>query len=337
MERSMKITCRFGILLGVMGCLVAPPSTAKAQQSGDMFSPTTVASQKLYNPSAVAPDVSTVPALRNLVNNGGKLYYMGERSGIHGWFIVKDQQVQMVYLSPDRQSIMLGALLSSNGENVTGAQVRDLSQKNSEVERILAGTLKEEKAIKNVGVQQEGGAAALEADPGARDAAKAQKGSLPVVSLSPGERLLRDFEVAGGASMGKTSAPLIYMVAAPSCPKCKATWKELAPLVKAGKVFVRLIPIYNTVDGTESNQAAMLLQASDPLTVWDRFVGGDEKALAGTPEEISSKAVISNLNMVAKWNIQGYPYIAYRGKDGRIKIVQGMPERVAAIVTDIGG
>jgi hypothetical protein len=89
------------------------------------------------------------------------------------------------------------------------------------------------------------------------------------------------------------------------------------------------------VGGEEANQAAQLLVSKNPLEAWDKYAGGDQKALDGAVDEIALKAVVANLNLVSKWNIKGYPYIVYRGKDGRIKIVQGRPERMAAILLDL--
>lgn len=290
--------------------------------------------EQLFNAKADAPTVESVPALTNLVKGGAKLYYMGERSGMHGWLIVKNGQIQMVYLSPDRQTIIIGGMFSTAGENVTTPQLQALINTNNDIKMLFDRTAQQQKEVVLAGGTA-GGATSV---PGAAPTATAPQdnsGLPPTVPLSPGERLIQDLKAASGVVLGDNGEAELLMLAAPSCPNCKLTWKELRDSVFAKKVQVRLIPVFNTTGGAERNAAGQLLKSSDPLTSWDRYVSGDTAALAGTPDELTLRAVESNLNIVAKWNIQGYPYLVYRGKDGRVKIVQGKPERMATVLADL--
>lgn len=285
----------------------------------------------LFNANAKAPDISSIPALGNLVSSGAKLYYMGERSGLHGWFIIKDGQIQMIYLSPDRQSVVVGAMFTAQGENVTTPQISTLAQSNTDVNQLLNGPAEQQKEIVKAGDQ--GGAAAVPGDPTA--SAKQQNNPLPSVPLSPGERLVQDLKASASVILGNADGAELIMVVAPGCPNCKQTWLELRDAVKNHKMQVRLVPVYNSMGTDERRVSAQLLKVQDPMSAWDRYVQGDASALAGEPDEIASKAVQANLSLVAKWNIQGYPYLVYRGRDGRVKIVQGRPERMAAVLSDL--
>lgn len=309
------------LLAGV--CTVPSVVQAKAKAKAEVEAP-------LFNmDTAQQPDIDKVEALRRLVSNGANLHYMGERSKIHGWFLVKDGGIQMVYLSPDMKTIIIGALISERGHNITNAQVKRLITENPSIkDEISSG--KHAKA--NRGVGRNGGIASVLSGKTGQKAVVEKK---PVVPTSPGERLMQDLKAAASVSMGKHKTAKLYMIAAPSCPVCKATWKELRSSIKGGDVEVRMIPVYNNVGGVELNQAAQLLAASNPLTAWDKFVDGDKSALAGEASKLTIRAVKSNLKLVTKWNVQGYPYLAYRGKDGRIKIVQGKPERMAAVLSDL--
>lgn len=290
-------------------------------------------SSELYNINTPAPDPMSVPTLARLMQGGAKVFYLGERSGLFGWFIVKNRQIQMVYVTPDKKTVFVGGMFSVDGENITGRQVSDIIKNNNEIKSLLEGAAQEEKEVFKAGAQP-GGAASLSSE--APKAASANDtGSMPAVPVSPGERLVSDLKAAAGVVLGKNEKSEIFMVVAPKCPNCKGTWKELRQSVQEGKVQIRLIPVFNSVGDEEKKMAAQLLRVSDPLSAWDRFVEGDKAALEGEPDATSLRAIMDNLGMVARWNIQGYPYLVYRGSDGRIKIVQGRPERMAAILTDI--
>ena len=287
---------------------------------------------QLFSTKNPAPDTTTIPALNNLVKSGAKLHYMGERSGLHGWLIEKEGQIQMIYLAPDRQTVIIGGMFSSQGENVTSPQLQALMGSNPDVKAIFDSSAHQQREIMQAGGEQ-GGATSV---PGNMAASKSPPASMPAaVSLSPGERLIQDMKAAAGVVLGDNSMTEILMFVAPSCPNCKSTWKELRESVFAKKIQIRLIPVYNSMGPTERNMAAQLLRAQAPLDAWDRFVGGDVSVLSGTPDDVSLRAIESNLMLISKWNIQGYPYLVYRSKDGRVKIVQGKPERMAAVLADL--
>ena len=295
----------------------------------------TPASQ-LFTTNAKAPDVGTIPALQNLVKSGAKLYYMGERSSMPGWLIVKDGQVQMVYLSPDQRTAIIGGMFSAQGENVTSPQIQTLMETNNDIKLLFTGSAQQQREILNAGGS--GGATSVPGDRAASSASASGKDEASVpggVPVSPGERLVQDLKAAAGVVLGQNDETELLMMVAPSCPNCKSTWKELRESVLAKKFQVRLVPVYNSTGSAEKNAAAQLLKAEKPFETWDRFVSGDASALAGTPDPVAVRAVEANLSLVSKWNIQGYPYLVYRGRDGRVKIVQGRPERMAAVLLDL--
>lgn len=291
------------------------------------------AAAPLFNPNGTAPDIATIPVLTNIVKEGAKLYYMGERSGLHGWFIIKNGQIQMIYLSPDQQTVLIGGMFSSKGENVTTPQIQALLERNNEVKQLMSGSAQQQREIYKAG--EAGGAGSVPAGVADKNASK-NVGGLPSVSASPGERLMQDLKAAAGVTVGQSDNAELMMIVAPSCPNCKKTWQELRESVRANKLQVRLIPVYMSLGGEESRVASQLLRVQNPLEAWDRYVEGDGSLLEGGPDDTAMRAVVSNINLVTKWNIQGYPYLVYRGKDGRIKIVQGRPERMAALLADLG-
>jgi len=321
-------------IMGMIGVVTVTGYAAKAYAAAPVTTPVysgaPTPQSQLFNAAAHMPDIGSVPALNNLAKSGAKLYYLGERSGLHGWFIMQDGQIQMIYLSPDHKTVVVGAMFSADGENVTTPQIAALAQSNKDVNDLLNGTGKEQREIALAG--QEGGAAAVS---GSKDSGKSISNGLPSVPMSPGERLVQDLKASASVSLGKIEAPELMMIVSPRCPNCKKTWGELRDAVKGGKIQVRLIPVYNSTGNEERHMAGQLLQAKDPLTAWDSFVSGSDAALGGTPDDTTMRAIQGNLSLVAKWNIQGYPYLVYRGQDGRVKIVQGKPERMAAVLSDL--
>jgi thiol:disulfide interchange protein DsbG len=260
--------------------------------------------------------------LANIVKMGAKLYYMGNRSGLDGWFIVKNGQVQIAYVPAGGQSILIGAMFGADGENITAAQVKILVDTNQDISALLTNAAKEQAEITNTPT------------PAANAAPKAN-GSLPSVSLSPGERLIHDLSGAAGVTIGNPSAPQILMVMDPNCPHCQATWKGLRDPVFKNTVQIRMIPI--ATPGTDNERAAgQLLHVTDPLNAWDKYVAGDKNQLAGTPDASLVAAVHANHELVDSWNIHATPYLVYRSKDGTVKVLQGEPDKVSALLVDLG-
>ncbi len=276
----------------------------------------------LYNTNVSPPDTKSVPILSNIEKGGAKLHFMGERSGLYGWLIVKDGQVQMIYVTPDRKTALIGGMFTSEGDNVTGQQIIALGQINKEVADILNGPAKQQEELNKIngitgGAPITGNNKALSAN------------------LSPGERLFRDLQAANGVILGKNDRAEIMMVMDPTCPHCKATWKELRDAVMANRVQVRLIPVTNDPESDNTRAGARLLMDPNPLETWERYVNGDKNVLNGDVEQNRIEAILLNNQLIEKWNIRSTPYLAYRAKDGKVKIVQGKPERMATVLSDL--
>ena len=294
--------------------------------------PPTVAAN-LFDTKAKPLDINAVPILTSFVKGGAKLYYLGERSGLYGWFIIKDGQVQMIYVTADGKTAMIGGMLTADGDNVTSAQVTTLAGTNKDVADLINGTNKQQQDITSAG-SSANGIAAVPGDPAAV-AAEAKASNLPpAVTLSPGEQLMQDMQAAAGVTVGKNENAEILMLIDPNCPYCQATWKELRDSVAKNIVQIKLVPM-GSFGSNEERAAAQLLHVANPYEAWDKYVGGDHTTLDGTPNNVQLLAVRNNRALVDRWNIRATPYLVYRAKDGRVKIVQGKPDRMAAVLNDI--
>ena len=275
--------------------------------------------------TAVAPSPSSNPVLASLERSGAKFYYLGAHAGLDGWLIVKDKQVQMAYVPPAGKSALIGALFGENGENVSAKQVEALVERNEEVKNIFVEIQKEQIALAQVGAKAE----ASSADTSAKTA-------MPAVALSPGERLIKDLSSATTVVVGKPKAPEILMVMSPSCEHCKTMWKSLREPIAQGLFHLRMVPVA-LQDTNVEVEAAVLLTKSEPMLAWDQYVSGDAAALGGKPAVEAVQAVRNNVKIVANWQITKTPYFVYRGRDGKVKVVQGAIKDLSLILKDLGG
>ncbi|MGE0109933.1 MAG: hypothetical protein AB7S81_09295, partial [Bdellovibrionales bacterium] len=279
--------------------------------------------KNLYSMEASVPDVTAIPFIKGLLQQGMEIHYMGTRSGLHGFLLLRQGQLQMLYVTPDKRSVIIGGLFSEDGQLVTTGQIQALAKTNKKVEAVLTGAAAQQIDLVRAGVQ-EGGMAELPESPDAATAlAENELKRMPLLIASPGEQLIQDLKAASGVSMGNEDAPELLMVVSPNCYFCKKTWEELKGAVKEGKIHMRLIPIARNPEGGEIRVAAKLLRSENPFQDWDAYVSGDHKVLAGEPDKMAYRAIEANRTVIDRWNILGTPYLVYRAqKDKKIKIVQ---------------
>jgi|ERR1700722_18021429 len=265
------------------------------------------------------PDPAANPVLAGIMKTGAKLYFLGDRGGLDGWLIYKDGQVQVAYALPDSKYALVGGLFGPDGDSVSSEQIQTLLTNNKELNAQLA-----------MGMQT----TTAPTVPGQVPASMPQQGNQAVDLPSPGERLMKDLQNAAGVDVGDSSAPMLMMVMDPNCPHCQATWRTLHDSVANKKLQIRLVPI--GVLGTDNGRAAaQLLHVADPITAWDKYIAGDKTQLAGTPDPALTAAVHANEALIDSWHIEMTPYLVYRAKDGKVKIVQGEPESAAIVLNDI--
>ncbi len=335
---SFSSACLAAVAFSVAALATTPSAFAANDTASSILSQINpsggTAPSDLFNRKATPPDIASIPVLNNMTKVGAKLHYIGERSGIHGWFIIKDGQIQVVYLSPDKRSAIMGAMFTDNGENVTGPQVESLSTADKSVEALVAESARQEGAVMMAGLAPGGSANVQGAKAPAASTGKNDAPTTLAFPLPPGERLLNDMQAAAGVVLGKSDAPLLFMMVDPNCPHCKSTWRELRESVTSGKLQIKLVPIgYLRPDSPKIS--AQLLRAADPLSAWDKYAEGDASELAGEPDPTFLQAIRNNQLMSEKWHISGTPYLVYRAKGGSIKIVQGKPDRMPAVLSDL--
>ena len=280
--------------------------------------PAEIAQQQLQN----APDFKSIPVIQNMLRSGAEFYYLGERSGLHGFLVYKEKQVQIFYLTPDHQAVIFGGMFSGDGANITTQQIGFASDTNAQLKALLMAATEQQREID---MKTAGSSAIPSLD---------KDGLPPGTPLSPGERLYNDFQAAAGVVLGEAGKPLLMMLADPLCPHCRDTWNALKDPVAKGLLRVKILPV-GPQDSDRERMAATFLRVAEPLQVWNKFEAGDHALLAGEPKPADLASVRATMTMAANWKISSTPYLVYRGKDGKVKIVQGSPEKITTVLTDL--
>jgi hypothetical protein len=267
---------------------------------------------------------------------GSRFFYLGDTGGLKGWLMFKDGQVQIMYSTPDNKSALVGAMFGEHGENLTAQQVTALLHDNKEASDLIVQAQKQAANEAGISLMPNGpSTASTSPDTTKKIPASSQlQGGVPP-ALTPGDRLINDLSAASTIVVGRITAPEILMVMDPHCPHCQMAWQRLRDSVINGKIHIRMIPI-GTLNTDNERAAAVFLGVEDPLATWDSYVAGDKAQLVGTPSATALASVRANHALIDKWSIQNTPYIVYRAKDGKVKILQGEPDKVAVILGDMG-
>lgn len=262
------------------------------------------------------PDTSNMLFIQNLRKAGATIYYLGDALNMHGWFAVKDNQVQIFYTSMDSRALLVGALLSPEGANISQQQVELFAQSHPELLAVLKAASNQEPT----------------------PPAGADK-SIPPSEAFYGELLKANhiaFEKPSAKPGQAAESPLVLMVMDVNCHYCHQTWAKLQQPVEEGKLRLWMIPVA-ALGAQSATQGAVWIGKPNPQDVWKKYVGGDTKALDGAPDAQKEAAIAANTALLARWKVDQTPYILYHGKNGKVRLVVGEPQDANTILNDLGG
>lgn len=275
--------------------------------------------------AATPPAEPALPApLQKMKDEGVAMKYLGRDLGYDGWIAVENGQEQYFYVTPDGSAFFLGILFNKNGRAITYDQLLRLKGKNDPILQDLmnAPSQRLETTVPTT----------VSATPPSPDKSFDKPAATPT---SAGERLLADAAGASGLTLGDpaSTAPIIYSFIDPLCPHCKDMLKALTPAVAAGKVRVRVIPV-GAVAPDSRALAATLMADPDGAKRLMQIVAGDKAAL--TPAaNASATAVDANLKLLTQWQFSATPVTVYRGRAGAVKLIEGAPKDVNALISDL--
>jgi len=247
--------------------------------------------------------------IQNLANEGAQVRFLGRDNGVDGWIAIKHGQEQYFYVLPNG-SFVTGILFDAKGKAITMDQIHRLRQQNGEIlDELTTDTPQLPTHVS--------------------EAKKADKYEFK----TPSEQLYFDLENSNWLPVGQAGTPLLYSFVDPQCPHCHNMMEAFKPYIESGKMQVRIIPV-GFRDETQA-QAAYLLAAPSPVSLYWRYLDGDKTALPASPE-ISKQGVQVNLSVMQSWKLNVTPLIVYRGKDDKVKIIRGMPKDIDALINDLG-
>jgi hypothetical protein len=285
------------------GTLMAVPAFAEDKKpepaSAPPSAPVAVETEK-------APDTSNILFIQNLRKAGTTIYYLGEALGMHGWFAMKDGQVQIFYTSQDQRALLVGALLSAEGANISQQQIALLANDKPEVME----------AMKQMGGAPE------------------QSASAPPSKPPSAEEIYAQLSKADQVSFGKENAPTLLMIMDVNCEYCHHTWKKLEKPVEEGKLRITMVPIA-ALGAASLQQGAVWLASANPQETWKKHVAGDKKVLEGAADPKKQEAIARTTQMVVNWKVDQTPYLLYRGVQGKLRLVVGEPKDANVILNDI--
>jgi hypothetical protein len=308
-------------LFVMLTCVVSPAFAAKEEVSATSAAAAEPALAPIQNASTESkiPDTSKILFMQNLRKIGASIYYLGQAMGLNSWFVIKDKQVQVFYTTPDSRALLVGVLLSSEGANLSQQQVMLLSNSHPEVAVVL----------------RSGNETTVNVAPLEKPEPDLNANAVKDAKIPPSEKLYAELEKAPSVSFGPANAAQLLMVMDVRSDFCLSTWKKLQPLVDSGKLRVTLIPVEAKGVASET-QAAILLAKKDPYEAWKQHVAGDDKILKeGKPDRNVETGIFNTTQLVRNWSLGEVPYLLYRGKNGKIRLVQGEPKDVQNIMNDI--
>lgn len=275
------------------------------------------------------------PALARLQTEGYKILPLPMRAGLSGWIAQPpgDGTPQFYYATPNQDALVMGMLLSPDGQNLSTQQLFEvmLNDPATQQQIIAAG--------KQSGI----------ADPLAQVSALAQRvfaqDSIQIAAspapaqtasnLSPGEKLLAAIKNAPAITEGALGAPDLYIFVDMRCPHCKEMYTALRPY--ADRVRLHLVPV--AVLGDESEIiGANILGAANPVAAWQDWYQTQNPAFATSPASpAGTSQILSNSRLMQAWKLSGTPISVYRAHSGQVKYILGQPSNMAELIADITG
>lgn len=296
---------------------------APAQTEGAMVAPVNPDIAKIVDPN-------TIPALRNLLQPGTVVRYMGNEYGLKGYFVVKGDEAQIVYTTPDEQAFILGSIFSGDGVPTTFLQLGRMKQAGFDVETYI-NNMVDFSSGRRVNPNTQRALAEAAATAGMK---AGEQQAQQAAAMSPGEQLMQAVNNASWLAFGPPSAPMLSVFMDPNCPGCHSAFQQLKPLADAGKIYLRIVPI-GLMEKTSEADAINILSAANPAEAWTAKINGAETTAPAAPNPQAAAAVQGNTELFTRWNLPGTPYFVYRGADKQVKIILDMPKDLPGLLAEI--
>jgi thiol:disulfide interchange protein DsbG len=265
-----------------------------------------------------------IPApIQNLVADGAQLRYLGMEYGLNGWVILKAGEEQYFYSTQDGQAILMGILFNNKGDTVTLRQINALRKKEGPAIDKLAGYTEPVKPLETPV------ASSVSPDFTSPEAL------LKSAAKPKSEQLYDGVQKANWIKFGLDTAPPIYTFIDPECPHCHDLVQKIrkSGYLEEGLLQLRLIPV-GVLSENSLIEASYLLASPNAQTDFFRHLDGEKNVLAAD-KSINTQGVQRNIKLMQDWKLDVTPFTVYRARDGKVKVLQGVPEDIKTIITEL--
>ncbi len=241
---------------------------------------------------ATAPEV-----LSALEKEGTKLTYLGNDGGLEGYLGENRYgKMQVFYVTPDGKHMIAGLLFRADGTNITGVQI---------------GRMK------------------MRAEHGGPQASGTVSPNSDFLSRLQKDGFVESAEKTAWFAIGDDKAPAVYIVVDPQCPYCHQAWTALKPRIADGSLSLRII--MTSILPESDEKAISILGQKSPGAAWLRGEGSSDVvpvSVVTSPDDRArgEHALKVNRDFANSINVNGTPFIAYVGDDGRLYSVDGLPQ-----------
>jgi len=316
------------------------PSTKPAEQSSSRPAESSAAELPLPViepiPETSAPAVEALKPVRASVltwleSQGVVLTALGEEGGLSAYLgEAPGGRMQVFYLTPDGQHIVAGMMFREGGSNVTAAQLAAMRERfNAERRRIQEqeGRMATAQQVLGGGLEQALTPAPQRSPVPSPSETRSAPSEPSAERVALRDRIIRAAEDTAWFSLGREGAPVVYMLADPQCPHCHNVWSQLRPRIEAGEIMVKII-LVGALPGSEE-RAISILSRPEPGRAWLAGEGSTNARVAPPPPEnsrqfqVAQRLLRANLDFAREAGIKGTPWLAYVGRDGELRTVEG--------------
>lgn len=272
--------------------------------------------------------------IQNLVATGSQLRYLGQDYGLNGWLVLKNGQEQYFYSTPDGQAILMGILFNNKGDTITLKQINTLRKKEGPTIDKLAGF--ESSPLASEGALPSPLSPSLASGASTGQVESASPEALLKSAVKPkSEQLFEGVEAANWFKLGGDKAPVLYSFIDPECPHCHDLIQVIrkSGYLEQGLIQLRLIPV-GVLTENSLIEAAYLLASPDPQKDFYRHLDGDKTALL-VDKSVNTQGVQRNIKLMQDWKLDVTPFSVYRARDGKVKVLQGVPDDLKKIITEL--
>lgn len=281
------------------------------------------AQQGVANAADSAQPAAPEP-IQNMVADGAQLRYLGKDMGMDGWVVLKNGKEQYYYVTPNGQGIVMGVLFNTKGDTITLRQINELRKKEGDAIDRLAG-------YPAPIAKKSDEAASPEVAPDFTN----PQALIKSVVKPKSEQLFEGVEAANWIAFGEDKAPALYVFIDPECPHCHDFIMDIrkSGYIEQGLVQLRLIPV-GVLSETSLQEAAYLLASPNPQKDFFRHLDGEKDVLLAD-KNVNTQGVQRNIKLMQDWNLTSTPFSVYRARDGKVKVLEGRPDNIKKIITEL--